>query len=139
LDELKGRSQNSDTADSVHFVGAVNNPVDYLRAADIFVLPSFAEGMSNSLLEAMSVGLPVIASRIGGNTDLLTDETAGLLIEPQDVEGWCRAISQLLENPEQAQKLGRAAREIVTSQYSIRVIVDQYLAIYERLLSENQC
>jgi glycosyltransferase involved in cell wall biosynthesis len=135
LDELKRQSQSSGAAESVHFVGAVHNPLDYLRAADIFVLPSLAEGMSNSLLEAMSIGLPVIASRIGGNTDLVTDGTTGLLVGPHDVDGWCHAMSDLLQNVEKSKQFGHAARELVTDRYSIRVIVDQYVALYERLLS----
>jgi glycosyltransferase involved in cell wall biosynthesis len=77
LDELKRQSQRSGAAESVHFVGAVHNPLDYLRAADVFVLPSLAEGMSNSLLEAMSVGLPVIASRIGGIFSGTSERSAG--------------------------------------------------------------
>jgi glycosyltransferase involved in cell wall biosynthesis len=137
LTELKAQSLSAGTADSIHFVGAVNNPLDYLRAADIFVLPSFAEGMSNSLLEAMSVGLPSIASRIGGNTDLVTDCTTGLLVEPLDVYGWCRAISELLENSGKAKQLGSAARDVVTGRYSIRAIVDQYVSLYERLIAER--
>ena len=137
LADLKQQSQSSGAGNSVHFVGAVNNPLDYLRAADIFVLPSLAEGMSNSLLEAMSVGLPVIASRIGGNSDLVTAGTTGLLVGAHDVDGWCRAISELLQNEDRAKQLGREARELVTARYSIRVIVDQYVALYERLLSEK--
>ena len=62
-------------ADRVQFVGAVDDPADYLRAADVFVLPSVAEGMSNSLLEAMATALPCVVSGIGGNTDLIADGT----------------------------------------------------------------
>ena len=85
----------------------------------------------------MSVGLPVIASRIGGNSDLVTHGTNGLLVGPHDADGWCRAISELLQGAERAKELGGSAREMVTANYSIRVIVDQYVAIYERLLSEK--
>jgi glycosyltransferase involved in cell wall biosynthesis len=135
LAELKAQTQNSGTAHSVHFVGAVQNVLDYLRAADIFVLPSVAEGMSNSLLEAMAVGLPVIASRIGGNSDLLTDGVTGLLVDPQDTDGWCQAISRCLADPETPKERGRAARETIRAHFSIPVIIDQYLALYEGLLS----
>ena len=62
-------------ADRVQFAGAVDNPAEYLRAADIFVLPSLAEGMSNSLLEAMATALPCAVSGIGGNTDLIDKGT----------------------------------------------------------------
>jgi len=136
LAELKGQSQGSGTAESVHFVGAVNNPIDYLRAADIFVLPSFAEGMSNSLLEAMSVGLPVVTSRIGGNSDLVTHGTTGLLVKPHDLDGWSHAIAGLIENLGLARQLGLAARQVVAEQYAIRAIVDRYVALYEQLLAE---
>ncbi len=67
-------------ADRVQFVGAVDNPADYLRAADVFVLPSVAEGMSNSLLEAMATALPCVVSGIGGNTDLVGDGVTGRLV-----------------------------------------------------------
>ena len=68
-------------ADRVQFTGGVDNPADYLRAADVFVLPSVAEGMSNSLLEAMATALPCAVSAIGGNTDLIEDGTTGRLVE----------------------------------------------------------
>jgi glycosyltransferase involved in cell wall biosynthesis len=134
LAELKTQAQRSDAAHSIHFVGPVQSPLDYLRAADIFVLPSLAEGMSNSLLEAMSVGLPVIASNIGGNSDLMTDRATGLLVDPQDRDGWSRAISGLIENLDHARQLGLAARQVVAAQFAIRVVVDRYVALYEELL-----
>ena len=67
-------------ADRVQFTGGVDNPAEYLRAADVFVLPSVAEGMSNSLLEAMATALPCAVSAIGGNTDLIEDGTTGRLV-----------------------------------------------------------
>ena len=67
-------------AEQVQFVGAVDDPADYLRAADVFVLPSVAEGMSNSLLEAMATALPCAVSGIGGNTDLVADGETGRLV-----------------------------------------------------------
>ena len=77
-------------ADRVQFIGAVDNPAEYLRAADIFVLPSVAEGMSNSLLEAMATALPCVVSGIGGNTDLITDRQTGRLVMAADGPGLVR-------------------------------------------------
>ncbi len=132
--ELSELAQRLNIADSVTFVGAVSNPVDYLRAADVFVLPSVAEGMSNSLLEAMSVGLPVVVSNIGGNADLITDGQNGRLVEQSNVAAWSEAISQSIESAAKSSEQGRAARELVMNQFSIRVIVDRYIDLYERLL-----
>ncbi len=85
-------------SDRVQFVGAVDNPADYLRAADVFVLPSVAEGMSNSLLEAMATALPCVVSGIGGNTDLIADGLTGrLVMEPTArgvVEELCSSSSK---------------------------------------------
>lgn len=132
---LHAQAQELGVADSVHFVGAVSNPVEYLRTADAFVLPSLAEGMSNSLLEAMAVGLPVAVSRIGGNTDVVADGQTGLLVEPHDAAAWAAAIVRLLAAPEFGRQLGAAARELVSARYSIQAVVDQYIRLYQRLLA----
>src|SRR6185312_14067319 len=76
----------------VHFTGAVADPSELLRAADVFVLPSVAEGMSNSLLEAMSTALPCVASDIGGNQDLLGPGGAGVLVPPGAPDRWAEAL-----------------------------------------------
>ncbi len=81
-DRLLARARELHVPDSVHVVGPVSDPAEHLRAADLFVLPSIAEGMSNSLLEAMSSRLPCLVSAIGGNQDLIEDRQTGLLISP---------------------------------------------------------
>jgi glycosyltransferase involved in cell wall biosynthesis len=135
--ELHAATERLGIADSVHFIGSVKYPADYLRAADIFVLPSVAEGMSNSLLEAMAVGLPVIVSNIAGNTDLVTDGTTGLLADPHDTSTWSDAVIRLLMQPAEAARLGAAARDLAVSRYSIQAVVDHYLNLYEELLGKR--
>ena len=98
----RGRSASADRSTSS---APVEDPAEYLRAADLFVLPSVAEGMSNSLLEAMATGLPCVASEIGGNTDLLGDDR-GRLVRPDDPGGWAEAILGLLDDPLAAASLG---------------------------------
>jgi L-malate glycosyltransferase len=122
-------------ADRVQFVGAVDNPADYLRAADIFVLPSVAEGMSNSLLEAMATALPCVVSGIGGNTDLIADGLTGRLVKEPTAEAWSKALLGLLENPEDARRLGIAARERIDQEFAHGVVVDRYLELYRRMLA----
>ena len=86
-------------ADRVQFTGGVDDPAEYLRAADIFVLPSVAEGMSNSLLEAMATALPCAVSGIGGNIDLIEDGTTGRLVRDATPTAWSRALIELLDDP----------------------------------------
>ncbi len=119
----------------VQFVGAVDNPADYLRAADIFVLPSLAEGMSNSLLEAMATGLPCVASGIGGNTDLIADGSTGRLVADRTPEAWSRTLLDLLDDPAAAQRMGAAARRRIDEEFALPVVVDRYLALYRRMIA----
>jgi glycosyltransferase involved in cell wall biosynthesis len=120
-------------ADRVHVPGAVDDPSEYLRAADLFVLPSVAEGMSNSLLEAMATGLPCIASAIGGNTDLLEAGPSGLLVPPDDPQGWAGAILRVLEDPDLSRSLGRSALTLINERYAMPVVVDRYVRLYRSL------
>jgi len=121
-------------AERVQFVGAVADPADHLRAADVFALPSVAEGMSNSLLEAMATALPCVVSGIGGNTDLVADGQTGRLVAARDPQAWTSAILELLRNPAEARRLGDNARRRIEQNFSLRVVVDQYEELYRRLI-----
>lgn len=120
---------------SIHFLGAIEEPETYLRAADVFVLPSIAEGMSNSLLEAMATGLPCIASEIGGNTDLLDDGATGLLVPPSDPRAWADAILRVLNTPSLAKSLGKAALCRINREFALPIVVDRYIDLYRSLLT----
>jgi glycosyltransferase involved in cell wall biosynthesis len=120
-------------ADRVQFVGAVADPADYLRAADLFVLPSLAEGMSNSLLEAMATALPCVVSGIGGNSDLVADHETGRLVASATPQAWASTLLELLGNPVEARRLGTAARQRIDNEYSLRIVVDRYLKLYAEM------
>lgn len=119
---------------SVHFLGAVDDPSGYLRAADAFVLPSVAEGMSNSLLEAMATGLPCLASAIGGNTDLVADGRTGRLVPPDDPDAWISALVATLSDPAASRRLGDAARARVEAEFALPVVVRRYVELYRSLI-----
>jgi glycosyltransferase involved in cell wall biosynthesis len=121
----------------VQFVGAVESPADYLRAADIFVLPSVAEGMSNSLLEAMASALPCVVSGIGGNTDLVSDGQTGRLVTTPDAATWSQTLVELLENLDEARRMGEAARARILEEYALPVVVNRYLELYRRLIART--
>jgi glycosyltransferase involved in cell wall biosynthesis len=121
-------------AERVQFVGTVADTADHLRAADLFALPSLAEGMSNSLLEAMATGLPCVVSGIGGNTDLISDGQTGRLVANSSPEAWSDTLVELLEHPCAAHQLGASARLLIEEQFSLRAVVDRYLDIYRQLI-----
>ena len=107
---------------------------DYLRAADIFVLPTRMEGLPNALLEAMATGLSCVASNVGGNVDLIVDGENGLLFESGNVEHLANAIAELLADQKRTASLGRQARKTIETDYSMESIAEQYIALYHELL-----
>jgi L-malate glycosyltransferase len=134
-DRLTARAAELGVSEHVHFAGKVDDPAEYLRAADAFALPSVAEGMSNSLLEAMSSSLPCLASAIGGNTDLLVAGEAGFLLPPDDPRAWSEAIARVVGDRELARKLGTEARRRVEVDFSLEAVVGRYQGLYRRLLA----
>jgi len=123
-------------AESVEFVGPLDDPAEELRAADLFALPSRCEGMSNSLLEAMASGLPALVSDVGGNRDLIREGVNGRLLPVDDAEAWGRAIVDLLADQPTRSGMGAAARAEVQEAYSIERIVDQYVNLYAALIAQ---
>jgi len=103
-----------------------------LAGAAMFVLPSFVEGMPMALLEAMSFGLPVIATPVGGVPEIVTHEHDGLLVPPGDVGALAAAIARLTNDPQLRQRLGRAARDTVARRFSLDSAVERLLGIYRR-------
>lgn len=107
---------------------------DVLRGLDCFVLPSLAEGISNTILEAMATGLPVIATRVGGNPELVAADRTGWLVPPSDVEAMATAIVAAAREPDQARAFGRAGRAEVERRFSMGAMVAAYQGLYDRLL-----
>lgn len=108
-----------------------------LVGLDVFVLPSLSEGLSNTVLEAMAAGVPTVASRVGGNGELIQDGFCGLLFESQDEEGLADRLIQLVRDPERRAALGRAGQERVMREFSMEAMLRKYEALYERVASER--
>lgn len=100
------------------------------RAADVFVLPSISEGLSNALLEAMACGLAVLASRVGGTPEAVADGAAGYLFDPQDVATLRARIVQFLKNPGLAERMGKRAREDVLARFDLVPVAQRYRELY---------
>jgi glycosyltransferase involved in cell wall biosynthesis len=135
LSDMKKMSAGLGIDSSVDFRGHVDSVADFLHITDIFVLPSLQEGMPNSLLEAMSCGLPVIASKIGGVVDVMENGKSGILFEPGDASGLASAVISLLNNSELRQKLGAEARKRVAEGFSIDGIAEKYIRLYKKLMA----
>lgn len=103
-----------------------------LARATAFVLPSYAEGMPMALLEAMSWGLPVIATPVGGVPQVIGHEANGLLVQPGDTDALAAAIVRLMESPAERARLGAAARATVAARFSLQASIERLLEIYRR-------
>ena len=116
------------------FPGACDNISELLRDIDIFVLPSKNEGISNTVLEAMATGLPVVATRVGGTPEIVLDGITGVLTKDDDVSGLVSAISRYVEDAELRLRHGAAAREHVQAKFSLDSMVGKYLEVYSQSL-----
>jgi len=123
-----------DLAPRTLLAGEVRNVADWLNAFDVFVLPSLSEGMSNTLLEAMSVGVTPIASAVGGNCEVVEDGYSGLLVQPRDAEKICDHLVQLATAEARRRELGRNARERVVARFSVERMLQRYEEMYCQLV-----
>jgi len=121
-------------ADAVWFAGARSDAPDILRAFDVFVLPSLNEGISNTILEAMASGLPVVAGRTGGNPELVQDGDTGALYDVGAAGELERTILAYLTNPTLRTAHGEAGRARVVQNFGLTAMVQRYLDLYDELL-----
>jgi sugar transferase (PEP-CTERM/EpsH1 system associated) len=110
---------------------------DFMQKMDLFVLPSLGEGISNTILEAMSCGLPVVATRVGGNVELIDETQSGALVEPGDVAALKEAILKYYVRPELLEEHGKYARNKIEARFSMSAMIENYMNIYDRLLSQG--
>jgi sugar transferase (PEP-CTERM/EpsH1 system associated) len=117
--------------------GARDDVPELLRGFDIFVLPSLAEGISNTLLEAMATGLPVIATRVGGTPELVIEDVTGTLVPPADADAMANALRMYIERPDLRHKHGGAARERAEREFDIAKMVRSYQSVYDALMASE--
>ena len=112
------------------FIPFSPRPLAHYRLASVVALPSRIEGLSQTLLEAMALGLPVVASDAGGNTDLVTDDRTGLLVSPLDPAAWAHALTRLLAEPGLAARIAAAGRTLVRRDFTIARTAERTEAVY---------
>lgn len=119
------------------FLGRVPSAASVLNACDVIVLPSLSEGSPLVAAEAMALGKPVVATRVGGLPDVVLDGETGLLVPPADPEALAAAVSRLLRDPALASQLGEAGARRADEHFTVERMVREYLAVFEGLASPS--
>ena len=121
----------------VWLAGSVENVPQLLEALDVFVLPSLAEGVSNTILEAMATGLPVVATRVGANADLVVQGETGLLVPRADPESMTQALDQYTSDDDLRARHGEAGRRRAVTEFSIMGMTNRYLNVYDEVCEQQ--
>ncbi|PCN50868.1 glycosyl transferase family 1 [Candidatus Geothermarchaeota archaeon ex4572_27] len=118
---------------NIHFLGPLprQQALKYVKGSDMLIQPSRREGLSTSILEAMAMGVPVVATSVGGNTELIKHQATGLLIKPNSVASIIEAVETLIANPSLAKNLAAQAKRHVAAHYSWDKALRQYIKLYE--------
>ncbi len=125
--------QSAGLAGQYNLPGFCDDVGECMRRFDIFVLPSLAEGISNTILEAMASGLPVVASRVGGNPELVEEGVTGMLFAAGDPDALAASLRTYIVEPELLEQHGQAARVRAETEFSIPVMVARYADLYRHL------
>lgn len=136
-DELTALTVSMGLDGHVHFLGERHDIPEVLQAMDAFVLPSVAEGSSNTLLEAMATGLPVLATRVGGSPELVDNGVSGILVPPRDPQALTEAIGTYLRDPRLRELHGASARQRTVACFGLERMTNSYLGLYRQLTSRG--
>lgn len=124
-----------DTPENVFFLGNISNAAMYCSLADIFMLPSEYEGLPIVIIEAMSFGKPVVASNVGGISELVHNDVNGYTLK-NDAAVFAEKIDYILENPQVYDKMSQSSKELYNEHFTVDKMVDGYMEKYNRLLGE---
>jgi glycosyltransferase involved in cell wall biosynthesis len=134
---LENQIQEGGLVDRVHLLGHREDVADLLAICDVFILPSLSEGLPLSVLEAMAVGKPVIATAIGGTNEVVADGKTGLLVPPADPDALADAIRSLLVDPMWAEQLAVQGQTCVREEFSAEVMTRRVVDVYRELLGQS--
>ena len=139
LPGLRQTCRELDLEANVRFLGPVRDVAGLLARASLFVLPSLTEGISLTILEAMSTALPVVATRVGGNPEVVVDGATGLLVPPRTPAALATALLHLLGDPARGRRLGLAGRDRVERCFDVRRTVSAYEDLYAEVSAGGGC
>lgn len=133
-DELLRHAEGLGLAGRVVMHGEVEDPAPLVAGLHAFFFPTYHEGMSNALLEAMAIGVPVLATDIPGNRDLIRDGVEGRLVVPEDRAGAAHHLEWMAAHPAEREALGRAARERVLAEFTLARMISRMESLYDEML-----
>jgi sugar transferase (PEP-CTERM/EpsH1 system associated) len=134
--DLKATAEKLGLTPQVDFLGARMDVPALLPTMSLFTLSSLSEGISMTILEAMAAGRPIVATNVGGNREIV-DPACGLIVPGRDPQVLGNAYLELLRDPVQSAKMGRAARQRVIDHFSLQAMVREYASLYEKLLEKK--
>jgi glycosyltransferase involved in cell wall biosynthesis len=134
---LTARVAAAHLVERVHFAGLQPDPRPLLAAADLFCLASRSEAMCIAIIEAMGAGLPVVATRVGGNPEVVADGETGRLVPPEDPGALARALGELLAQPDLRRRYGEAGRARARAQFEIHARAERITALLEELVARE--
>lgn len=137
LEELRQLAEALRIHERVRFLGARQDVPECLAALDLFAFPSLNEGMGRALIEAMAMGLPVVATRVGGIPDIVTDGETGVLVPARDDGALAGALIGLLREPHRMRKMGSAAKQSVDHRFDVPFMVGSIERLYESVCREK--
>ncbi len=130
LSRLSALAEQLDIGDKVKFLGNQSDIPAVLAGFDLFVLPSHAEGISNTILEAMAAGLPVVATRVGGNADLIAEGETGVIVDVNSPEALAKGMLSIVNDKNLRDQLGQKAQLRAQTEFSLEVMVNRYDGLY---------
>jgi glycosyltransferase involved in cell wall biosynthesis len=122
----------------VLFTGFRHDIPEFLSEVQVSVLPSLSEALSNTLLESMAAGVPVVATRVGGNPEVVEHGVTGYLVPPREPEALAATIARILEQPTLAQAMGQAGRQRAVEHFSLDRLTQETESLYLRLLMKRR-
>jgi glycosyltransferase involved in cell wall biosynthesis len=137
LERLKLRAQSLGIAEQVEFLGFVTDEVAFLRQIDVYVLPSYKEGLPYGVLEAIAAGRPVVATAVGGLPEVVTDGVNGRLVVPGNVSALANALREVTEE-RQLRHMSENARQLVTARFTLDRMIRQVEQLYMNALDTHQ-
>jgi glycosyltransferase involved in cell wall biosynthesis len=135
---LEAQAQALGLAERVRFLGAQERVADFLGAADLLLLTSDTEGVPGVVLEAACLEVPAVATRVGGVAECVLDRQTGILVDPQDEAGLCRAVESVLGDPAGRRQMGRAARQLVQERFELGAATTRFEVFYEQVLARRR-
>ncbi len=137
MESFRTAMQNEELESRIHLAGWTPGASAYLSGFDVFVLPSFYEGLSLALLESMAIGLPSVASDIYGMDDAIIDQETGYLCKLNDESDWVPTLVKLINSPELRAKIGEAARLRHQRLFSLKAMAERTVAVYEDVIRKH--